>query len=797
MSDTPTAITQDFLIRGQDYLENIPQFELIGRDEELNKLTAILMRKRANSVLLVGPGGVGCSAICMGLQESKKDPDVPFDLGSKRFFWLDVDGLVASGDPNQINESFQKTLRTLERTGDSVLILDDMRDFIDAARNNSCPNLINALMRAVKQKKFQCIMEARDEDLEAVLKCHSDMKESFTMLDVQEPKDEMLTEIVKKTAKARLEPHHGIKISDEAIDAAIEMTSKYRVRDIGLSRAQPERSLTLLDRAMTTYKLEAHKTDPRLPELEAKLASVKERLADENYNEEQGGMTVSELQSLEKATESDIKEVKGEWDETRAKIRKTYRSIRSGEEQILDLEDQIEAQLKIEEETRQKTAERAEESHTDDKAVLSQVSDAVRSMADFMKDTSGMESDIVSQLRAKIEQREELITEERKNFQELTSTINDRLELGKEQTLTEFSRISGVPVSKLTQDEVAKLKNLEDNLGNRVYGQPEAVNKLSEQVLVSRAGLQEPNKPQAAFLYLGPSGVGKTELAKALTAELLDDENALLRFDMSEYQEKHALAKLIGAPPGYEGYEAGGILTNEMRRNPRRIILFDEIEKAHPDIFLLFLQILDDARLTDNRGLTVSFRDSIIIMTSNAGKEHFINPDLSFEEASDLAMERLGDNLPPELLNRFNGRQNIVCFDALSLPVIEKIATRDIAKLNAMVQANKPELSVGITPTELAEMCKDHYKPVEGARGIVGYIAGKVKPAISKTILFEPDAKGKIMIGYDEAKQQVTVSAPQPEGLILPEGVKANDNNDNPEKKTEQKPSAKQDFKPG
>jgi ATP-dependent Clp protease ATP-binding subunit ClpB len=639
-------------------------------------------------------------------------------------------------------------------------------------------------MRAVKQKKFQCIMETRDEDLEAVLKCHSDMKESFTMLDVQEPKDETLSEIVKKTAKARLEPHHGIKISDEAIEAAIEMTNKYRVRDLGLSRAQPERSLTLLDRAMTTYKLEAHKTDPRLPELEAKLASVKEKLSDDSYDEEQGGMSVSELQSLEKATESDIDE-------------EAHRSIRSGEEQILDLEDQIEARLKEEEETRKKTAERAEESHENDQSVKKQVGQAVRSMADFMKDTSGMESDVVSQLRSKIEQREELIAQERENFKELTSTINDRLELGKEQTLAEFSRISGVPVSKLTQDEVAKLKNLEDNLENRVFGQPEAVNKLSEQVLVSRAGLQEPNKPQAAFLYLGPSGVGKTELAKALTAELLDDENALLRFDMSEYQEKHALAKLIGAPPGYEGYEAGGILTNEMRRNPRRIILFDEIEKAHPDIFLLFLQILDDARLTDNRGLTVSFRDSIIIMTSNAGKEYFINPDLSFEEASELAMERLGDNLPPELLNRFNGRQNIVCFDALSLPVIEKIATRDIAKLNAMVQANKPELSVGITHEELAEMCKDHYKPVEGARGIVGYIQGKVKPAISKTILFEPDAKGNIMIGYDTDNKQVTVSAPQPKELILPPEVKSEaKSNDNNEASKGQKPSAKEKFNP-
>jgi len=224
---------------------------------------------------------------------------------------------------------------------------------------------------------------------------------------------------------------------------------------------------------------------------------------------------------------------------------------------------------------------------------------------------------------------------------------------------------------------------------------------------------------------------------------------------MSEYMEKHAVAKLIGAPPGYEGYEAGGILTNEMRRNPRRIILFDEIEKAHPDVFNVFLQILDDARLTDNRGLTVSFHEAIILMTTNIGTEHFLNAD-NFEIAQALALEDLDKQYRPEFLNRFNGRQNIVCFQTLSLDVIEKIASRDIAKLNTMIQTSNPDISVEVSDKALQAMCKDHYKPVNGARGITGYIEGRIKPDIARTLLFSPDATGRILIDYDK-KQKTTV----------------------------------------
>jgi ATP-dependent Clp protease ATP-binding subunit ClpB len=763
-NNTKINTAQDYLIRGKDYLAAQENFELVGREEELKKLTAILMRKNANSILLVGSGGVGCSAITMGLEQSKQDPNATFDIISKRFFWLDTDGLFASGDPNEINESFNKTLRTLERTSDSVLVLDDMKDFIEAARNNGCTNLINGLMRSIKKGNTQVVFETRDQDLDVVLKAHSDMRELYTMLDVQEPHPELLHDIVKTTAKQRLEAHHKIKISDEALDAAIEMTNKYRVRDLGLSRAQPERSLTLLDRALTTYRLDAHSRAPGLDDLEARLASVNAQLGDENYSEDQGGKSRAELETLQAALLSDIQETKEGWDAHQLKIKSIYRDLRSGEESVRELEERIEAQLEAEEEQRIEAQRRAEEAG----ATGDVHAESKRTISSFMVGSANLESDEVSALRDKVRHFEKLVKEQKSEFEKMTAEINDSLMLDRAQVLGEFSSISGIPVAKLTQDERAKLLKLDENLGNRVFGQDEAVDKLANQVRVSRAGLQDPNKPQASFLFLGPSGVGKTELAKALTSELLDDEGALLRFDMSEYMEKHAVAKLIGAPPGYEGYEAGGILTNEMRKNPRRIILFDEIEKAHPDVFNVFLQILDDARLTDNRGLTVSFRDSIIMMTTNIGTPHFLNAP-SFEDAKELALEDLDKEYRPEFLNRFNGRQNIVCFETLSLPVVEMIAKRDVGKLNKMVQANSPDLSVDISDEALAAMCRDHYKPVNGARGITGYVEGKIKPEIANTILFNGDAKGTIMIDYDHEKKEAIVKAPVENPVNEPE----------------------------
>ncbi len=743
MADSKADVTQDYLIRGTEYLAQFPGFELVGREDVLKKLTAVLMRKSANSVLLVGTGGVGCSAICKGLQASKSHPGTPFDIVSKRFFWLDSDLLFASGEHSKINAGFDKTLRTLDRTPNAVLVMDDMRDFIDAVRNNGCTHLINAMMHGVKKKKFQVIMEARDEDLQTVLSCHSDMKEGYTLLDISEPNEALLHKIVQTIAGSQLYSHHKIKISDAAIETAIDVTSKYRVRDIGLSRAQPERTLTLLDRALTSYRLDAHAKDPRLDALNEQLDSVNHRKTQESDSKK--------LQAEADQITAEIQAINEAWQERQTQIKQIYAEVRDGEEAIRGLESDMEQQLQ--EEARLMDQIETQGNAGKDPKEKGFVSFAARAAS------GGFQSDEVTAIKKQMAKFQAEVDKNREKFEALTAEINDKLELSKEQVLAEFSNISGIPVSKLTQDERAKLLHLDENLSNRVFGQEEAVTKLANQVRVARAGLQSPNKPQASFMFLGPSGVGKTELAKALTVELFDDERALLRFDMSEYMEKHAVAKLIGAPPGYEGYEAGGILTNEMRRNPRRIILFDEIEKAHTDIFNVFLQILDDARLTDNRGLTVSFRDAIILMTTNIGTPHFLSED-NFEVAKGLAMEDLDEQYRPEFLARFNGKRNIVCFNTLDLSVIEKIAARDIGKLNKMVQASAPEITVDISQQALSAMCRDHYKPITGARGITGYIEGVIKPEIANTVLFNQDAKGSILIEYDEENKTVVLHPP-------------------------------------
>ncbi len=739
MPDTDMLSAHDFLIRGRDIQKHkLQDFELVGRDEQLKNLMAILMREESNSALLVGQAGVGSTALCYGLIKARDLHDAPFDLIRKRFFWLDSDGLFASGDPNDINESFRRTLKTLEQTSNSVLIIDDFRDFIDAARNNGVSNLINALMRTIKQKKTQAIFETRDDDLEVVLRTHSDMREKYTVMDVLEPQLDQLYEIIDNISGRRLEKFHEIPVSDEAINTAIDLTTKYRVRDIGLSMAQPACTISLLDRSLTAYRQNAHSLDSRIPGLEAKLRGIQLQPGTENAER------AAELERIQ----TEIDRINEAWQQRQANLRRLYTDIRDGENNLRALEVELELLIDREDGARKLAAQQAAER-----------GEQLPSFESFSLGNERIDSDRTHAIREKIRLYEKTINEASGRLKELTKDINDSLELQSEHVLELFSKISGIPVTKLTQDERAKLLGLEQNLGRRVFGQGTAVTKLANQVKVAKAGLQSPNKPQAAFLFLGPSGVGKTELAKALTIEIMDDEGALLRFDMSEYMEKHAVAKLIGAPPGYEGYEAGGILTNEMRRNPRRIILFDEIEKAHPDVFNVFLQILDDARLTDNRGLTVSFREAIIIMTTNIGTNHFLG-ESDAKVAAALALEDLDQHYRPEFLNRFNGRQNIVCFNTLDLPVIEMIAKRDLAKLDHLVKANSPGLSIAISENDIANMCADHYKPVNGARGITGYLEGVVKPEIANTVLFNTNVQGEIMIEYDAAAKKVAVQVP-------------------------------------
>jgi ATP-dependent Clp protease ATP-binding subunit ClpB len=707
----------NYLTRGEDYLARTPKFRLVGRDTELKALSSILVRNMANSVLLVGPGGVGCTALCKGLQASKNDPDAPFDIVSKRLFWLNTDGLFSSGDGSQINESFQKLLRVLHRTPDTVLIIEDTRDFIEAARNAGSLHFINAICLAIKSNKTQVILESRDEDLDTILKCHSDLRELFTLMDLEEPVGDALFKIVADAAE-RLQEYHRIKISEEAIRASIELTSKYRAQEGVNSRAQPERSVSLLDRALSTYRLGAHRKPPGLEEAEADRARAK-------------------TEKQKAAADAAIARAAEEWRTYQEKVRQLHKLQRDGEYAVIELEEQLEQQL-LSEKNSKPEAEASAENFSGRIAKFARLATG-----------AGIESEPVREMRGRIRQFQEEIATNREGFDALTKEFNDQLELTRDAILKEFSVISGIEVSKLNEDEREKLRNLEADLKKRIFGQDNVVKLLANAVKTARVGRRNQDRPQAAFMFMGPSGVGKTEIAKALAASLLDDEKALTRFDMSEYMEKHAVSRLIGAPPGYEGFEVGGILTNAMRKNPLRVLLFDEIEKAHPDVFNVFLQILSDGRLTDNVGRTVSFSESIIIMTTNIGQPHFLNPDFSVAEAEAAALDEVGKTYRSEFLNRFAGRQNLVCFNKLDLPSIEKIVRREFDGMDRIYSQDGIKLTV--TDADLKAFCKAHYDPAIGARGLPGFIQANVEPIIVNMIL-DSAKRGDIGLHYNAKK---------------------------------------------
>lgn len=688
-----------YIISGSELLEQNPDFTLVGRSQEMDRLTSVLMRNKASSVLLVGPGGVGASALIMGLQSSKADKDTPFDVVSKRIFWLKTDELFSAGS-EEINKGFNNVMDILKRTPDSILVIEDGRDFIEAARNAGCGQFVNQLNSLVKNKQTQVIIEVRDPDLDMVLASHSDMKQCYTVVDVNEPSTEDLYAIVSATS-ANLAKHHSIKINDDAVHAAIELTTKYRSRDSSLSRAQPERSTNLIDRALSSYRLEAHAQDPRVKEL------IASGLAE---------------------TSPEVQKVIADFAATKKSMLNLFEMQRDGELAIIELEERI-AEIQKEE-----AAKPSDEPH---------------------KLTAyGMESPAVVEMRNKIRQYQSLLSKNKAEYEALAASVNDRLSLTKEYVYAEFSRLSGIPAAKLNEDEKVKLRGLEQVLNSRVFGQASVIKRIADAIKVARIKKRGTGKPQAAFLIMGPSGTGKTEVCKAMAYALKDDESALTRFDMSEYMEKHSVAKLIGAPAGYEGSERGGVLTNAMRQNPHRIILFDEIEKADPSIFDLFLQILSDGRLTDNHGRTVDFSNSIIIMTTNIGQTFFLDESLDSEEAERLANVELDQVYRPEFLNRFAGRQNIVCFNRLELDSIQKIVKRELNNLSKAYIENG--ITITYTNDTVMRFCADHYQPRHGARGLQGHIEANVEPLIVSMILDSGVSNAELTLEYNNGKFELT-----------------------------------------
>lgn len=753
--------SSDFLIRGSDVLASMPGFKLVGRDADLVNVANVLMRKDNNNLVLHGQSGVGLSAVLVGLQASKENLDTPFDIVGKRFYWLDVDALFASGDPGKINEGFQKAMTTLKSQPDTVLVVEDTKDFLDGIRNNGVNNIMNTLMREARTNSdLQVVFEARDGNVGELFKAHSDISEIFSFLEVREPSPADLSAIID-AAVPGLEEYHGVKIADETVKMVVELTTKYP--GLTLNTAQPKRSTMILEGALTAYRHKMHTRASGLDALEETLDSVNSALAGKPSSA-LADKSQGELEALKLETEASIAETKETWSARQSEIRKVYADQRLGEQKIRELDVQIEAE-------RQKMKEAAEKAEADAAAKPEAEQPASRGIFGRMN-KAGFET---SEIQALMDQRTQFVaavTANKAKYKEMTADINAGLELKPEHVLAEFSRLSGVPMNKLQQDETVKLLNLEGTLKERVFGQDEPVMELAKAVRRGRAGLKKPNKPIGSFIFIGPSGVGKTELAKALAAALFGDESALQVYDMSEYMEKHAAAKLIGSPPGYEGYEAGGILTNNMRRKPYCVNVFDEVEKANKTVFDLFLQIVDEGRLTDNHGIPSSFGNSINILTSNVGAKYFLDESLTFDEAKEKAIADLWNPDPeiggfrPEFLNRFTG---IFCFNRLGQPQIELIAGKSIKELNNWI-ADKG-LKVEIPEEDKKAMCQDKYNPKNGARGIMNYIEREITSDVADTVLKHPDTPGTVKVKYDrEQKKAVTEFIPAGKEAAAPQG---------------------------
>ena len=675
-------MSDNTFITGIDYLNKFPGFALVGRDTELENLRSILLRSNSSSVILTGAGGVGCSALTLGIQASKSLPDAPFDIFSKRFWWLDTDALFSDENLDARNQNINRILAILRTTPNSVVVVENTRSLIDNCRNTGTMWLVSNLFSMIRDKRIQMILETHEDSLDVVLSIHSDVKELFTLFPLDEPKGAALAEIVKSAA-AGLEAHHGgIAIDEEARKTAIEVTNKYAASDT-FNRAQPDRAVTLLDRSLSTLRLSAHRSpDEFSPDDWAKIQ----------------------------------KDLKG-----------YHNEVRSGEVAINRMRDE--------------------------KGALAATRGA--------QGTAGLSTTEEDKLSNKIAEYEQVVAQNRSAYDDLTRKVNARLKLTGELVLREFERISGIPADRLQENDTEKLITLESALLKRIFGQDEAVHQIAGAFKVAGMGREEGDtRPKFAFLFMGPSGVGKTEIAKACAAHMFSDERALIRFDMSEYSEKHAAAKLIGAPPGYEGYSEGGILTNIARRRKGGIMLFDEIEKGHPDVYDIFLQLLSEGRLTDNHGRTESFEGFGIMMTTNIGQSHFLNPEITFQEATRLAMVELGERYKNEFLNRFAGKHNILGFRSLGIDSIQRIVQREFGKLQRKYSRRGIELESATAC--MGEFCRENYEAASGARGLPGFIEVNLETKIVDLFFqggFDKANPRKVMVDYHKAEGFVLEAA--------------------------------------
>jgi ATP-dependent Clp protease ATP-binding subunit ClpB len=660
---------------------------VIGRDDEIRRTIQILSRRTKNNPVLIGEPGVGKTAIVEGLAQRIINRDVPESLRDRKLIALDMGALIAGAKyRGEFEERLKAVLKEVtESQGNIILFIDEIHTVVGAGATQGAMDAGNLLKPMLARGELRCIGATTLDEYRKYIEKDAALERRFQSVYVDEPSVEDTISILRGL-KERYEVHHGVKISDSSVVAAAMLSNRY-ISD----RFLPDKAIDLVDEAAAKLKMEITSKPEELDEVDRKVLQLEmERLSLQKENDE---ASRARLEKLEKEL-ADLKE-------EQSRLNAQWQSEKEAIDKIRTLKETIDqVNLEIQQAERDYDLNRAAELR------YGKLTDLQRQV-----------KDAESQLTERQTKGSSLLREE--------VTESDIAEI--------ISKWTGIPVIKLVESEKEKLLHLEDELHQRVIGQDEAVTAVAEAIQRSRAGLADPNRPTASFIFLGPTGVGKTELAKALAANLFDTEEAMVRIDMSEYMEKHSVSRLMGAPPGYVGYEEGGQLTEAIRRRPYSVILFDEIEKAHADVFNVMLQILDDGRLTDSQGRVVDFKNTIIIMTSNIGSQYILDvagDEAMYDEMRSRVMDAMRNSFRPEFLNRID---EIIIFHGLQKSELRNIVKIQVARLEKRLSEQK--LSLKVSEAALDFLAEIGYDPVYGARPLKRSIQRYLETAIAKAIL--------------------------------------------------------------
>ena len=672
---------------GRDLTEAARQGKLdpvIGRDDEIRRTIQILSRRTKNNPVLIGEPGVGKTAIAEGLAQRIITGDVPQSLKDRQLISLDMGALIAGAKfRGEFEERLKAVLKeVMDSNGKVILFIDEIHTVVGAGATQGSMDAGNLLKPMLARGELRCIGATTLDEYRKYLEKDAALERRFQQVYVDQPTVEDTISILRGL-KERYEVHHGVKISDNALVAAATLSTRY-ISD----RFLPDKAIDLMDEAAAKLKMEITSKPEELDEIDRKVLQLEmERLS---LQKESNAASIDRLERLEK----DLANLK----EQQSGLNAQWQSEKGVIDSIQKVKEQIDkANIEIQQAELKYDLNRAAE----------------------------LKYGTLTQLQKQLEEAEAKLT--------ATQTTGKTL-LREEVTESDIAEIiskwTGIPISKLVESEMQKLLHLEDELHKRVIGQDEAVTAVADAIQRSRAGLADPNRPVASFIFLGPTGVGKTELAKALASYLFDTEEAIVRIDMSEYMEKHAVSRLIGAPPGYVGYDEGGQLTEAVRRRPYSVILFDEIEKAHPDVFNIMLQILDDGRVTDAQGHTVDFKNSVIIMTSNVGSQYILDVAGDEEQMRSRVMESMRATFRPEFLNRID---EMIIFHSLTKAELRQIVLLQVKRLEKRLADRK--MSLKLSESAIDFLAEIGYDPVYGARPLKRGIQRELETQMAKGIL--------------------------------------------------------------